>query len=93
MTIATFVLMLTGLVCQIIFTNTLALKGNEFAELRTQKLVLEKTISNLQYDDSKLTAISSVKERAQKLGFVQNTSPLVAVNVNSSTSVAVLTQF
>ena len=87
----TFILMIASLFFQIIFTNIMALKGNEFNELLTKKASLEKYVSMLEFQDSQLNSISSIYERASKLGFAENTGTISSVTNISSSSVAVLT--
>lgn len=85
--------MLGSLCFQIVYTNSIALKGNEFAELNAKKSELEKELTALDYEDSTLTSITYVSDKAKELGFVANMSAVLSINTISKSSVAVLTNF
>ena len=89
----TFCIMILSILAQIVVTNKLSLRGNELVNLETSKQQLQKDISRLEFDESKLSSLSYLDSEAKKLGFVTMTDTVYTVNQVSNSSVAVLTSY
>jgi hypothetical protein len=85
--------MILSILAQIVVTNKLSLRGNELVNLETSKQQLQKDISRLEFDESKLSSLSYLDSEAKKLGFVTMTDTVYTVNQVSNSSVAVLTSY
>ncbi len=64
---------------QMYIANSTALKGKDFMELYDKKQVLEKEIAYLEFEDSNLSSLSNIETKAEKLGFVEMTEPLLPI--------------
>lgn len=73
---STLILFLVTLSAQIFLTNKLALKSKELKQLADRKQELQKSISKLEYEDSQLSSLSAIEQRAHLLGFVEMKDPI-----------------
>lgn len=80
-----------SLFAQIFVTNDVAVKGKEIVELDAQRTALEKDISIMQLESSKLSSLKTIQERAYELGFRSNDS--YANLINDSVNTASLSSF
>jgi cell division protein FtsL len=92
-TIGMMVFMFASLLFQIAYTNSVALKGDEFSSLNSKKSALEKEITLLSFEDSKLTSINYISEKAKSLGFISNNSALLSISALPNSVVAVVTNY
>lgn len=67
-------------------SNATALKGRDFKNLHQEKASLEKEIALLQYEDSKLSCLDHVEEKAVQLGFEEMSEPIYAISSPSLAS-------
>lgn len=74
------VIFIVSLLAQMYISNTTALKGKDFQHLHEQKAKLEKELALLKYEDSRLSSLEFVEERAVQLGFVELTEPLLSIS-------------
>lgn len=73
---------------QVYTANTTALKGKDFVELYETKQEIEREIAYLQYENSTLSSLSFVENKAKQMGFEPmkealltiGTPPLALVN-------------
>ena len=79
-----------SLILQIIISNTLAVRGNQFMLLSDEKADLVKQVSELRLKDSALSSLSNIEAKAKQLGFVSYTGYLATVNTSGISSVAVV---
>ncbi len=92
-TVGMMVFMFASLLFQIIYTNSVALKGDEFSSLNSKKSALEKELTLLTFEDSRLTSINYISEKAKNLGFIANNSPVLSINAMPNSVVAVVTNY
>lgn len=72
-------LMIVSLVGQIYVANNAGIISNDMNELQSQKVVLEKEISEIKIALSTYSSIAYVDKRAQELGFVEPSEPVQTV--------------
>lgn len=80
-------LFILSLSFQISFSNKLALKSKELKALLLSRTELEKEVSRLEFENSKLSSLSYVEDRAKQKGYVAMSEPLNSIK---PVSVAVL---
>lgn len=61
-------------------SNTTALKGKDFQHLHDEKTQLEKELALLKFEDSKLSSLEFVEEKALQQGFIKMTEPLLSIS-------------
>ncbi len=81
-----FGLFIITLILQVSVTNGLAIKGKEAQELLVQKSNLENQISELKLEKSKYASIAYIETKAKELGFVENSSYVVAIKADTYTA-------
>lgn len=64
---------------QVYISNSTALKGKDFRELYDKKEALNKEIAYLEYEDSQLSSLSYIEQKAGELGFQEMTEPLLPI--------------
>lgn len=80
--------LLISVFAQMIFTNKLAVKSGELVELEKRKDVLEKEISALEFEDSRVSSLSYLENAASAAGFVKMNDNILAIK--DPTTAAVL---
>ena len=91
--IVNIVLFLLSLVFQLIVSNATGLKGEELAKLEKEKSLLQKQVSDLEYQSFSLSSLALVEQRAYALGFEKIKESIAALPKQSDSQVAVLTTF
>jgi hypothetical protein len=82
----------SGVICfislafQVYISNATALKSKDFQQLYQKKSNLEKDIAYLQFEDSQLSSLSYIEQRASLLGFQEMTEPLQPITPPSLAS-------
>jgi len=76
----TFGIFVISLLSQMYISNTTALKGKAFQHLNDEKARLDKELALLKYEDSKLSSLEYVEEKALQMGFVNMTEPLLSIS-------------
>jgi hypothetical protein len=85
-----FIALILSIFAQMYFTNNLAAKGGELSDLHSRKETLTKELAVLEFEDSQLSALSYIEERAEVLGFVELTGTVMAIRVTPPTSAVAL---
>ena len=67
-------------------SNATALKGKDFRHLHEEKAELEKEMALLQFEDSRLSCLEYVEEKALDLGFEEMSDPIYAISPPSLAS-------
>ncbi len=80
-----FILSLT---LQVIFSNFIAVKSSQLTEQYAKKTALEKEIAAMEYQDSVLSSLSNVEERALALGFSTFNQNVIALNISLPNTLA-----
>lgn len=75
-----------SLFIQMHVSNAVSLKGKDFRELHARMQTLEKEIAYLQFEESTLSSLTNVEERARALGFVDQIEPLALISSPSLAS-------
>lgn len=83
-----FGIFIISLLAQMYVSNTTALKGRDFQHLHEQKAALEKELAFLKYEDSHLSSLEYVEEKALILGFVELNEPLLTISSPSLASLS-----
>jgi cell division protein FtsL len=68
-----------SLMAQLYVSNRLVVRGKEMVDLAVRREDLEKEISELSLEQSQRASLSSIEERANKLGFVESTEYVSAI--------------
>lgn len=71
---------------QVYISNSTALKSKDFQEFYQKKTSLEKEIAYLQFEESQLSSLSYVEQRAKEMGFQDMTEPLLPITPPSLAS-------
>ena len=74
-----FLVFIFSIFGQMFFANKLAVKSSELAELNERKLVLEKEVAKLEFENSVLSSLNNVETRAKQLGFVYISGSVIAI--------------
>ncbi len=82
-TLCMFFISLFGRIC---LSNFLASENKQLSSYYAQKYQLEKDISKLSYIDASLSSLSNVEKKAQELGFVKMSEPLMTLDQKSTDS-------
>lgn len=85
-----FVFAFATLAVQVVVTNRFAVKGNELAQLITEKDTLEKNVSRLELNKATQSSLAVLDSRARQLGFVEATEHVTPIKPST---VASLTKF
>lgn len=72
-------LFFVSLLFQVHISNATALKGKDFAELYEKKRAVEKEIAYLEFLDSNYSSMEYIEQKAQMLGYVKLTEPLLTI--------------
>lgn len=78
--------------CKLYLCNSLAVKNGEFERAFILKNNIDKEIEKLSYDNSTLSSISYIEDRAKEMGFIEMNNRLLSIDPNTSVQVAALTQ-
>ena len=70
----------------------LAVKNGELEDTFIARDCLKKEISTLRYENSRLSRIESIEERARQVDFIEMEENLLSLDVSAPTQVAVITQ-
>ncbi len=81
-----FVCFITSMMFQMKVSNVAALKGKDFQDLYAEKEELEKAVAYLEFQESNLTSIEYIEEKAITLGFVEMVEPLASIPAPSLAS-------
>ncbi|OGC57359.1 hypothetical protein A2976_02545 [candidate division WWE3 bacterium RIFCSPLOWO2_01_FULL_41_9] len=73
------VALVLSILSQMFFANKLAVKSSELTELNDRKVVLEKDLAKLEFDNSVLSSLMNIEQRALQLGFVPMTGTILAI--------------
>ena len=87
-----FVLLFVTLIARLYFSGAVAAKNEELRGLLDTKSQLEKEITRLKYEESKLDSLTHVEENAKRLGFVPMQGSLASIDISSSSLAAVTNQ-
>jgi len=90
--ILSLVIFTLGLSFKFILCSRMAVENNNLKELFLRKSALEKEVSRLGFEDSNLSSLAYVENRAKSLGFVEMKERLISVDINSPIQVASLTR-
>lgn len=71
--------------------GSLAVKNDEFEKSFYTQKEIEKEIEKLSFENSSLSCISYLEQKAKEMGFVEMTQRLISIDLNSPSQVAVLT--
>jgi cell division protein FtsB len=72
---------------QMYVTNKLAVKGAELVELDNRKVQLEKEIAKFEFEDSSLSSLAYIENKAKETGFVKLTDDILAIKVPATAAV------
>ena len=86
--IATFVLFAVTFLARLYFSGIFATKNDELKDLYEKKISLEKEITRLSYEDSRLSSLNYIVNSAQGLGFVEMKGNLLSLDLKSSSPLA-----
>lgn len=70
------------------FCNNLTTKNTHFDRISYKRKQLEEEISRLESENSFLSSISRIEDRAKELGFIQMKSNVISLDINSPDQVA-----
>jgi len=79
---------ISSLLLQLFVSNKTALKSVEIANLLEEKVKLEKQISALVLEDSELSSLTYIEDRAREAGFVNMSHVISVIPTTVDTSVA-----
>ena len=79
-----------GALTKMFLSTNIAIKSGELKNLFEQKSQLEKEVSKLSYENASISSITSVEERAKKLGFVEMKDRLLSLDPHAPIQVASL---
>ena len=79
---------ITSLMAQMYISNATALKGKDFRHLHEEKARLEKEMALLQFEDSRLSCLEYVEQKAFELGFEEMAEPIYAISSPSLASLS-----
>jgi cell division protein FtsL len=84
-----FLAMAGSFVAQMYYSSKLAVKSGELVVLTEKKQDLQKEIAILELEDSYLSSLSYVEEKARLFGFIEMQDPILAVKPAPTASAVV----
>ncbi len=76
----TFFLLVLSLTSQVVITNKYAVKGSEMAALLDRQETLEREVSSLKLEISRISSLASIEEQAYALGFLEYNQPMAVIS-------------
>ncbi|OGC69752.1 hypothetical protein A2415_04725 [candidate division WWE3 bacterium RIFOXYC1_FULL_39_7] len=86
----TFAVFLLTLMVRMYISSKLTASTVEMSELIDKKITLEQEIAKLNYENSGLSSISVLEDRAVALGFSSIQDNLLSLEIDSSTTIAAI---
>ncbi len=87
--IALFVL---SLCLKMYFSSVYSVKNIELQKISKREEEVQKEISRLSYEDSNLSSLKTIEDRARNLGFIDMQEGVASLNLNTPSQVASLSQ-
>ncbi|OGC47153.1 hypothetical protein A2886_00715 [candidate division WWE3 bacterium RIFCSPHIGHO2_01_FULL_42_13] len=75
-----FFLLILSLTAQVVITNKYAVKGNEMAALLNRQETLEREVSSLKLEISRISSLALIEEHAYALGFQEYNQPMAVIS-------------
>lgn len=87
-----FVLFISSFVYRIYVSSNFAMKNSELMQIQQQITDSRKELAALEYENSTLSSMVAIEERATNQGFIVMSQNLLALDITKSTQLASLSQ-